>query len=336
MVFPPVETEAKAPLDGHSSEAQAEAFFTDPAPVPVKASAAPLSPEMTVSAAFFAIAGENLRQIRANEAGALAGEDPEFLHQMRVALRRLRSAFSAFSRALPAGCDAKVKADLRWLGSHLGPARDWDVFVTQTLPAARTAVGAAAALEPLLAAAEKRRTAAHRDLRRALRSRGHAAAMLALSSWIGSRSWQDRADDEALAGLASPVRAYAQSELERRYERVRRRGRKLAELDAAGRHGLRIAIKKLRYPVEFFASLFDAEAAHELRARLVHLQDILGTMNDAATLQRLLSGLHADTRDVAMAQARGVLMGWSAGRGEALHAELERAWKRFRRTPTFW
>ena len=117
---------------------------------------------------------------------------------------------------------------------------------------------------------------------------------------------------------------------------MRRRGRKLDDLDAPGRHELRIAIKKLRYSVEFFTSLFDPEASRALRTRLARLQDILGTMNDAATLQRLLSDLHADTKDVAMAEARGVLTGWSAGRGEALHAELDRAWKSFRRTPTFW
>jgi hypothetical protein len=59
-------------------------------------------------------------------------------------------------------------------------------------------------------------------------------------------------------------------------------------------------------------------------------------MNDAATLERLLSGIPADPKDPSMAEARGMLAGWSAGRGDALHAELERAWKSFRRTPTFW
>jgi triphosphatase len=323
-------------LEGRSKAERGYALFRNAPHLPVKASAPPLSSEMSVSDAFTAVAWENLRQIQANEAGALKAADPEFLHQMRVALRRLRSTFSAFSRALPADCDARVKADLRWLGSRIGPARDWDVFVNETLPAVRAAVGGNAAFDPLESAAEKRRTAAQREVRRALRSRRYPQVMLGLACWLASRSWQDGTDDEQRARLATPVRAYAQSELERRYERVRRRGRKLGELDAPGRHELRIAIKKLRYCVEFFASLFDPEGSRALRTRLARLQDILGTMNDAATLQRLLSELHADTKEVAMAEARGVLTGWSAGRGEALHAELERAWKSFRRTPTFW
>jgi CHAD domain-containing protein len=169
-----------------------------------------------------------------------------------------------------------------------------------------------------------------------LRSRRYPQVMLGLSCWLASRSWQEGADEGERVRLATPVRAYAQAELERRYERVRRCGRKLAELDAPGRHQLRIEIKKLRYSVEFFAPLFDPEASRALRTRLARLQDILGTMNDAATLQRLLSDLHADTKEIAMTEARGVLTGWSAGRAEALHTELERAWKSFRRTRTFW
>jgi CHAD domain-containing protein len=160
--------------------------------------------------------------------------------------------------------------------------------------------------------------------------------MLSLACWLAAQAWRDDAGDEQRALLDSPVRAYAQAELERRYQRVRKRGRKLADLDAAGRHELRIAIKRLRYSVEFFVSLFDAAAVRALRNRLTRLQDILGTMNDGVTLQRLLADVHAQTNDVAMAETRGVLLGWSAGRGEALTAELNRAWRAFRRSATFW
>jgi inorganic triphosphatase YgiF len=323
-------------LEGRSKAERGYALFTKAPQAPVKASAPPLSSDMTVSDAFAAVAWENLRQIQANEQGVLESKDPEFLHQMRVALRRLRSTFSAFSRALPPDSDARVKTDLRWLGSRLGPARDWDVFVTETLPAVRDALGESVGFTTLLSAVERRRATAHRDVRRALRSRRYPQVMLGLSCWLASRAWQEGADDEQLERLAAPARAYAQAELERRYERVRKQGRKLAELDAPGRHQLRIAIKKLRYSIEFFTTLFDPEASGTLRTRLARLQDILGTMNDAATLQGLLSDVHANTQDVALAQMRGVLTGWSAGRGAALHAELERAWKSFRRTPTFW
>jgi hypothetical protein len=82
--------------------------------------------------------------------------------------------------------------------------------------------------------------------------------------------------------------------------------------------------------------MFDADAARALRSRLARLQDTLGTMNDAATLQRLMADLHAETGEATLAHARGVLFGWSAGRADALSADLGRAWKAFRRTQTFW
>ena len=327
---------APVALENRSKAERGYALFRAIPPAPVKAASPLLAGDITVSEAFASLAWDSVRQMHANEEGVLKGEDPEYLHQMRVGLRRLRSAFSAFSRALPAAARDRVMPDLRWLGARLGPARDWDVFAIETLPAVRAAMPGVEALDSLAAEVARRRGVAQREMRRTLRSRRYPRAMLTLASWLSAQSWQEDADDEQRTLLSSPVRAYAQAELERRYERVRKRGRKLDALDAASRHELRIAIKKLRYSVEFFASMFDAAAARALRSRLARLQDTLGTMNDAATLQRLMADLHAVTGDAAMVHARGVLLGWSAGRGDALTAELNRAWKAFRRTQTFW
>jgi len=192
------------------------------------------------------------------------------------------------------------------------------------------------ALGPLGAEVDVRRATAQREVQRTIRSRRYQQVLLEIALWLSSAGWRNNADDERRAVLDAPIHTYAQNELERRYDRVRKRGHTLADLDAPSRHELRIAIKKLRYSVEFFASLFDAEEAHALRGRLTQLQDILGTMNDAATLQRLLNDVHADTSELAMAEARGILLGWSAGRADALHTELERAWKDFRRSRTYW
>jgi inorganic triphosphatase YgiF len=323
-------------LEHRSKAERGYALFGHTLQVPVKASAPVLAGDTSVSDAFAMLAWESLSQLHANADGVLKGEDPEFLHQMRVAMRRLRSTLSAFSRALPPDADAKVKQDLRWLAARLGPARDWDVFVTETLPAVTDSVPDRDALGPLTTEVDVRRVTAQREVHRGIRSRRYQQILLEMALWLSSQAWRDSASDEQRATLESPVRPYAQNELERRYERVRKRGRELAHLDAAGRHKLRIAIKKLRYAVEFFTSLFDGEEAHALRAHLARLQDILGTMNDAATLQRLLGEVHAGTSELAMAEARGILLGWSAGRADALHQELERAWKGFRHCRTFW
>ena len=108
----------------------------------------------------------------------LAGEDPEYLHQMRVALRRLRSAFSVFAPALPAETTAPVAAELKWLGAALGPARDWDVFVTETLPPVHAEFGE----HPALAAFGERcaalRRAAAQRARRTVASQRYQRLML--------------------------------------------------------------------------------------------------------------------------------------------------------------
>src|SRR5207344_41549 len=92
---------------------------------PVKAIAPALQPAMTVTQAFRTIVFSCIAHLQANERGLLETDDPEYLHQARVALRRLRSALSVFNRAFPRALFEELVVDLRWLGSCLGPARDW-------------------------------------------------------------------------------------------------------------------------------------------------------------------------------------------------------------------
>jgi triphosphatase len=303
---------------------------------PQKAAIPALDPGMTVSHAFSAIVQSALDHLHANEHGVLVSADPEFVHQMRVAVRRLRSALSVFASTLPPGAREPIAADLKWLGNALGPARDWDVFAQETLPRVRAAYPDHAHLAGLAAQTAHRRGLARAAARRALRSARYQAFMTALTSWIATRAWRETADAACLAVLDSPIRAYAQTELEKRYGRTRRRGRNLETLSAPELHRFRIAIKKLRYAMDFFSSLFDREAVRPLRSRLSRLQDILGTINDAATLQQVVEQGFSRTRAPAAAEARGMLLGWAAGRAEALGHELNRAWKPFRRTQTYW
>lgn len=303
----------------------------------MKAASIALDAAMSVSEGFAAIARTTLSQLRANERGVLEAADPEYLHQMRVGLRRLRSAISVFRAVVPEAERAPIAKELRWLSGNLGPARDWDVFVTDTVPAIRRAFDDKPALSALEDSAVAQQRLARRRARRAIRSRRFQRAVLSLASGLAPEHWRAAAAPEALAVLDSPVRAYAQAELERRYQRVRRRGRRLASLDAVQLHELRIAIKKLRYAVDFFASLFDAARVRLLRSRLSRLQDILGALNDAVTIGRLLEAIDPGASTTAgLTQAHGLVLGWAAGRAEGMRENLGRAWRAFRRAETFW
>jgi inorganic triphosphatase YgiF len=326
---------APVALENRSKAERGYALYRDALRAPLKAVMPALDAGVTVSDAFATIAWSTLKHLQGNEQGFLDGADPEFLHQMRVAVRRLRSALSAFSGALPAASRLPIAADLKWLGGILGPARDWDVFVTETLPLIRDAFAERPALISLAEQSVRLQARAQRQAHRAIRSRRYQRLLIGLASWLGVQAWREHPDSDA-AALLAPARAYAQSELERRYEQVRKRGRKVGALSAGELHELRIAIKKLRYSVDFFAALFNPDAVRRFRSRLSRLQDVLGTLNDAATLRHLVDSAFDDESAAATAEARGIVVGWSAGRASALKGELDRFWKGFRRSETYW
>lgn len=303
---------------------------------PVKARPAMLDGGMSVNDAFKAVMWANLAHLQANERGMLEGRDPEFLHQMRVALRRLRSAVAVFAALFPGPVVSPVRTELRWLAGSLGAARDWDVLVTETLPPIEAEFGPHEGLRDFAARCEKLRRLANQRARRAVRSARYRRLGLWLAAWLASEEWLKQAAPEARATLLAAIGGYAGAVLERRYGQVRRKGRKLADLSATQLHRLRIAIKKFRYAADFFAGLYDAKAAREALKRLSGLQDILGSMNDAATVASLMAHGFDGAQGRRVREARGMLLGWSRGRAATLKRELKSAWKTFRSAGKFW
>jgi inorganic triphosphatase YgiF len=323
-------------LEDRSKAERGYALCRDEPLRPQKARPVPIAPEATVEDAFVAVVSSALAHLHANARGMLESRDPEYLHQMRVALRRLRSAFGQFSPLLPAEATAAIVAELKWLAAALGPARDWDVFVTETLPSIRTAFAGDAALAGFARVCARKRYAAARRARRAVGSARYQRLVLSLSAWLAAGAWQARMDEAALARLRASARDFAAAVLDRRSRRVAKRGRGLDALTADELHALRIAVKKLRYAADFFSALFDAEAGRALLARLARLQDILGAMNDAATVERLLRDAFGAEPPPAVAEARGIMLGWSRGRALTLRRELRPAWKAYRAAGKFW
>jgi inorganic triphosphatase YgiF len=303
---------------------------------PVKARPPTLAIDMAVDQAFTAVIWTSLAHLQANERGMLAGEDPEYLHQMRVALRRLRSAFSVFAPLLPAEAIAPIRTELKWLGGSLGLARDWDVFVTETLPPVHAEFGEHSALAAFDQQCAVLRREAVRRARRTVASQRYQRLALTLAGRLTAAEWSAGLDDAGRDRLAAPVVDYAGTVLERRYDRVRKRGRKLASLSPAELHCLRIAIKKFRYATDFFAGLYEGKRARETLKRLARLQDILGAINDAATVGNLVGEVLHGANGRQAAEARGILLGWSRGRAATLRRELNTAWKAFGAAEKFW
>ncbi|MGP1675682.1 MAG: CYTH and CHAD domain-containing protein [Burkholderiales bacterium] len=299
-------------------------------PQPVKAVALELDPQASVAAAFTVIVQSCMAHLQANEAGFLAGKDPEYLHQVRVALRRMRACFSLFKSVIPQAAFASVIEQLRAQNTALGKARDWDVFVHEMLRALR----AQRAGEAAVAAFERRCIRLGRAQLRAAQSAVASAAWqrlwLELGTLLAEGAWM-----QEQAALALPVTGFAASLLQQRAATLKKRGKRLQELDAAGRHRLRIAAKKLRYAAEFFTALFPKRRVRPYVRSLAAMQDVRGGLNDAATLLRLLpealAGARAPDQRVA-----GMIQGWSAA---ATHLQLDalgRAWEQWKQQKPFW
>jgi inorganic triphosphatase YgiF len=305
-------------------------------PAPAKATATALAPELTVSDAFRAIAWTTLNHLQVNEHGMLEGRDPEYLHQMRVALRRLRSAFGEFTAVLPKTTANSLLTEFKWLAGVLGPARDWDVFVFDTLPPMREAFAEHAALKRFSRECMRLRRETHRKARRAVASARYQRLVLDFAAWITAEKWVVEADEVPFATARSPAREFAAAVLERRYARVRKRGRKLRQSSLAELHRLRIAVKKLRYAMDFLATVFAAKRARNMLSHLSRLQNILGAMNDAAAVERLAHEAFGARPGRVMSEARGIVLGWSRGRALTLRRELRGAWHAYRAAKKFW
>ena len=323
-------------LERRSKAARGYALHHSEPVRPVKARAAVLDARMPVGDAFKAVMWASLAHLDANETGMLEGKDPEFLHQMRVALRRLRSALSVFSPPVSEGEAQPLARELKWLASCLGPARDWDVFATETLPPIEAEFGAHGELRAFDVRCGELRRQANTKARRAVRSTRYQRLVLRLASWIAAESWDAKPQNLPADALQTPVTQFAAAVLERRYQQARRRGRRLDERSPAELHKLRIAIKKFRYATDFFASLYEGKSARDTLKRLEDLQDILGAMNDAATVAGLIRQGFTGSRGRSVLEARGILLGWSRGRAVTLKRELNRVWKAFRAAERFW
>jgi len=303
---------------------------------PLKAPPSPLTAAMTCNDAFKALVQASLDHYSANVPGMLKADDPEYLHQMRVALRRMRSAFNTFDALLPARALTRPRAETRRLARALGPARDWDVFALETLPAViarhRRRPGASA----IVRAAGRLRSAANRQARATVSSSRGRQLTVYLAKWLSAEDWRRGMQPAQRVRLVHPVTEYARSVLAAGHKRVLKRGRHFPDLGAPQLHRLRIAAKGLRYAAEFFAPLYDAQRTSRYRAALIGVQDALGGYNDAITVMRLASAAAHGLKGAAAGEARGIMLGWSAAMRDACARRLKLSWKAFRAARPFW
>ncbi|KWZ37660.1 metal-binding protein [Burkholderia savannae] len=268
---------------------------------PMKAQSADLSNTRTQRAAFFTLGCSVTGQWLGNEAGVRGGADPEYVHQMRVALRRLRTLARLFPRYADTAWKDAFSGDLRWIAAMLGAVRDWDVCMTSTLPALAAAHGEDATWAGTLDAARAQRDAAHVELRQALGTARYARLVFAWLEWL---SLLPLTRDDPAHGKAPSLKRHAAKRVSRLFGHLYGSGR-LTTLDAAARHRVRIDAKRLRYALEFFSSLASRRTRVDTVRLLARVQNALGDANDAAVALRCLEQLSAPPYQLGFARGYG-------------------------------
>lgn len=304
-----------------------------------KAPALALDPAMTGVQAFETILRHNLTHLLTNERAAREGHDPEGVHQVRLAARRLRSVLSLFRSVLPADMVAALSAELKWLAGEMSDARNLDVFVDELLRPVQAAFADDADLAALESVARARRGAAYEQVRAAFATARYTALLLEIGRLIEGRAWQETLDPEAAQRLSEPARVLASRLLSERYRKVRKRGRRFGELSAKDRHRLRLGVKRLRYAAECFRSLFGGEATPGYLKGLSRLQDSLGHLNDVETARELLKefdGHDGTPAAAALTRASGLVIGWYKRGAKELESRLRKQWKQFKADTPFW
>lgn len=316
---------------------------------PFRAAAIPLTVGNTPVEAFRTIALSCLDHLQQNHAGAVASDDAEYVHQMRVATRRLRAALRLFGPLLPAGFSAQLLSALRELMLLLGRVRDYDVLLAEIAAPVLHALPGEPRLAELVGVITERRFAIRQEALSLLRAPRYGSSVLqvlatlhGLDAKVGAGPSQAgvsppaggsgtapvvEADGTAAMVGAGETAQTALTLLEFAENRLRRLRRRVVLLIAQARaddppslHALRIGIKRLRYALEFFTPLAAPKAMQRLLARLAELQDTLGQVNDLANAGTLL--MDCADENMSLREAVTLIGGWHGPRHQKLLAAV--------------
>ncbi|OGS98995.1 MAG: hypothetical protein A3F73_02370 [Gallionellales bacterium RIFCSPLOWO2_12_FULL_59_22] len=305
-------------------------LLTGYADKPLKGIVPGIAKNATLAEALQTLIWSCLLHLQVNLRGAMTSNDAEYLHQMRVALRRLRVVLRMAGKFRADAALNALSGEIAALCVALGRAREWDVFIAETVQPICMRMAGHAGLQALLAASERRRVACYAELRGAEQARELQRLILRFALWMNGTYWQPREP------AAPPVQDFASRRLHKLAKQFAQAGRQLDSLGDKQLHALRILAKKLRYSAEFFATLYDKQKTAAFLTSLSEVQDVLGQINDVAVAHRLLDELAALPELAAHREATALAKGWIAHGLSRQLAALIKAIRRFARQAEFW
>src|SRR5258708_18867674 len=239
-----------------------------------------LNPAMACDTAFRVLARRHLGDLTANHEATCLG-DPTALHQMRIALTRLRTAILFFSPMVDDLQRTRIRDELKWLNAQLGTVRDLDVAIE------RLKAGSKQRTQPMSYYEHwnEKRANSHRHLARALRSARYRRLIEGIFGWVENGPWSIKTGKQAAQERATPISLYSAHKLTLWEEKILKKRRKLLKMGTKKRHRLRLMNKKLCYSIEAFEDLFPDRKFSKQQASLKYLrkaQKALAQLNDDA------------------------------------------------------
>ena len=239
---------------------------------------------MACDTAFRIVARRCLKDLTAHHAATREG-DADALHDMRVAVTRLRTAISFFSPMVAGPQRTRIRDELKWLNAHLGVVRDLDVAIERLKKIGKQQHPAAD-----YRSWESERAASQRHLARVLSSVRYRRLIKSVSDWVERGSWSTKAGKQAATQRACPIEEYSMRKLTRWRKKLIKKSRRLRDFDIRKLHRLRLMNKKLHYAIESVADLVSNQEISKQQATVKYLrkaQKYLGQLNDDARGQSL-------------------------------------------------
>ncbi len=305
------------------------------APRPRRLGAPVLDPSLDVEAALVLALGHLTEVLLWHAPTAIAGTKTEGVHQMRVAMRRMRSLLRVFRPACDGEALRGFDAALKGLAGGLGPARDWDVWLGGLGAEVAAALPGEKRIARLVEAGQQRREAAYAALRPMLEGRALREVAWGAVSLARLRPWRAEADEDAAARRATPLSDFAEGVLGKRWRRIEAAGTEIGDLPDEEFHQLRIEAKRMRYAAELFAPLWGRKRGKRFLNRLAEVQEAFGLANDAVVAHALMASLGTKD-DPGTAWATGVAEGWALARARRARTKATDAWEDLLAGERFW
>ena len=259
---------------------------------------------------------EQYARMLAHDPGVRVGKNPEGLHQMRVATRRLRSVLNTAAPILDPAWVTEMRSELAWLGGELGPARDLDVLIPYLREeAGRLDPADRKALAPLFKKLVNSRAVARRRVLKALRSERYLALLASIEA---------SATGPPPGGVGS-LRAEVKNEFKRLRKAMRQVEREPTD---EAIHQARINGKRARYATELLEDEL-GKPGLKLLAAAKEFQDAAGEHHDAVVAEARIRALLRGIRVQRTALAAGILVSRQRDRRDAAAAALPKAWRRY-------